>query len=133
MPNNPQQSIENNFSGGLKTEYTGLNFPENACTSANNCVFSIIGDVSRREGINFEPNAGFNSLSSPVGVAQATYKWNNVGGDGSTQIVVQQVGATLYFYRSSTATVASPLSNQRLASTVTISSFLATNHVLPFD
>jgi len=125
MPNNPQQSIENNFSGGLKTEYTGLNFPENACTSANNCVFSIIGDVSRREGINFEPNAGFNSLSSPVGVAQATYKWNNVGGDGLTQLLVTQTGGTLNFYSVTNATITNPLSKQLLASSVNIGTFVA--------
>ena len=29
MPQQPSASIENNFTGGLKTEFTGLNFPEN--------------------------------------------------------------------------------------------------------
>lgn len=133
MAQNTATALMNSFVGGLKTEFTGLNFPENACTSADNCVFSIIGEVNRRGGFNFETNSQLNILSTPNEVAQSTYKWNNVGGDGFTQIVVQQVGSTLYFYRSSTATAASPLSTQKLASTVNIASFLATNATLPFD
>lgn len=133
MPNAPRPSIENNFSGGFKTEFTGLNFPENACTQAENCVFSIIGDVNRREGFDFEPGYKLNILASPTNVAINTYKWNNVGGDGATQMVVQQVGGTLYFYLSTAATTAAPLSTQLLATTVNVSSFLATNAIAPFD
>ena len=137
MPNQPQASIENNFTGGLKTEFTGLNFPENACTAASNCVFSIIGDVNRREGFDFEENFTLNNTPSPTGVAGSvaisTYKWNNAGGDGETQIVVQQVGGGLYFYLSTAATSTSPLSSQLLLSTVTISNFLATNATAAFD
>jgi len=133
VASNSQQSIENNFSGGLKTEFTGLNFPENSCTSASNCVFSIIGDVNRREGFDFQDNYQLNTLTSPSSVAIATYKWNNVGGDGSTQIVVQQVGKMLYFYLSSNSTTTNPLSKQLLATTVDVSTFLATNAILSFD
>jgi hypothetical protein len=125
MPNQPQASLENNFSGGLKTEFTGLNFPENACTSASNCIFSIIGDVNRRLGFDFETNYQLNTINSPVGMAISTYKWNNVGGDGSTQVEVQQVGSTLYFYQITNATIAAPLSTTKLASTVNVSSFVA--------
>jgi hypothetical protein len=133
MPNAPHPSVENNFTGGLKTEFTGLNFPENACTQADNCVFSIIGDVSRREGFDFEENYRFNVLTSPTNKAISTYKWNNVGGDGSTQIVVQQTGAILYFYLSSSATTSAPLSTKIIPSAVDISSFIATNAILAFD
>jgi hypothetical protein len=124
MPNTPQQSIENNFVGGLKTEFTGLNFPENACTDADNCIFSIIGDVNRRGGINYEANFQTNTVSSAE-QAINTYKWNNVGGDGETQIVVTQIGSTLEFYLASSATNSSPLSSQLLGSLVNISSFVA--------
>jgi hypothetical protein len=126
MPNQPQASVENNFSGGLKTEFTGLNFPENACTYADNCIFSIIGDVNRRGGINFETNYKWNVQNSAE-VAISTYKWNNVGGDGLTQIVVSQIGGTLYFYLASSATINNPLSTQLLSSSVNISSFTALN------
>jgi hypothetical protein len=59
----PQQlgtTTENNFTKGLITEATGLNFPENAATSTDNCQYTLIGDVTRRLGIdrevNFSPN-----------------------------------------------------------------------------
>lgn len=132
MVNRPATSIENNFIGGLKTEYTALNFPENACTSASNSVFSIIGEVDRRGGFNFETNYQLNNINS-FGTAVNTYKWNNVGGDGSTQIVVQQSGNVLFFYLASNATISNPLSTQLLTSAVVISTYLATNAVLAFD
>lgn len=120
-------SLMNNFSGGLKTEFTGLNFPENAATDTENVVFSIIGEAVRREGIDLEVNAVQNSIYQP-GVAYNTYRWTNVGGDGLTQVLVTQVGNTLYFFTSSAATAASPLSSQLLASTVTISAFQASGN-----
>lgn len=123
MPNQPTTSIENNFTGGLKTEFTGLNFPENACTDVDNCVFSLIGDVLRREGIDYEEGYQYTGIQR-ANYAVNSYKWNNVGGDGQTQVVVVQVGVTLYFYQSSNATVSNPLSTTRLTSTIDISDFL---------
>ncbi|MDE1830256.1 MAG: hypothetical protein KGI25_08035, partial [Thaumarchaeota archaeon] len=114
----------NNFIGGLKTEFTGLNFPENAATSMDNCVVSIIGDVLRREGINFESNYFLNQIDV-TNSAVSYYRWKNAGGDGETEIFVLQVGATLYFFQSSASTITAPLSSQLLSSTVNVSSFLA--------
>jgi hypothetical protein len=122
MPNNI--TVQNNFLGGFKTEFTGLNFPENACTSVDNCVFSLIGDVLRREGINFEDNFTTHQINRAE-VAISTYKWANVGGDGQTQMLVMQVGGTLYFFDITTATAADPLSTQLLASTISLSNFQA--------
>ena len=117
-------SIMNSFIGGLKTEYTGLNFPENACTDTANCVFSIIGEVLRREGIDLEDNAVNNPIMQ-AGKAFNTYKWTNVGGDGQTQVLVTQIGNTLYFYTTSSATATSPVSAQLLTSTVNIPTYQA--------
>lgn len=116
-------SVENNFTKGLITESTGLAFPENAATDTDNCVYTIVGDVLRREGIDFEANRTFTTIDR-TGKAMSSYKWNNVGGDGSVQIIVQQIGGTLYFFKSSAATTTSPLSAQRIASTITLSSAL---------
>ena len=124
MPQQLTTTVESNFTKGLITESTGLNFPENAATDTDNCTYTLIGDVLRREGINNEVNGTGNTVSR-TNKAISTYKWNNAGGDGLTQVVVEQVGATLYFYKSSSATVASPLSSQILASTVDVSSFVA--------
>lgn len=123
------ETLQNSFIGGLKTEFTGLNFPENSCTDADNVIFSLIGDTTRREGFNFEANAVSTSIDR-TNKAISTYKWNNVGGDGSTQVVVTQVGNILRFYRSSSATIATPLSTTLLGSTVDISTFLATGSVV---
>ncbi len=125
MPQQVTTAVENNFTKGLITESTGLNFPENAATDTDNCIYSLIGDVTRREGIDFELNRSFNPITES-GKAKNTYKWNNAGGDGNTQIVVTQIGSTLFFYKSSSATIASPLSSQLLASTVDLTVFLPT-------
>lgn len=125
MPQQLNASVENNFTKGLITESTGLNFPENAATSADNCEFTLIGDVNRRLGYDYELN--YTTAAADVAnKAINSYKWDNAGGDGLTQVVVKQIGKTLYFYRSSTATIDSPLSTQILPSTVNISSFAVT-------
>src|SRR5712692_1076253 len=122
MPQQLNPAVENHFIAGLKTEFTGLNFPENAATDTKNCVFSLIGDVTRRGGINYEPNFVLKNIDS-TSVAKSSYRWKNVGGDGLTQMLVQQIGSTLYFFLSSNATPAVPLSTTLLPSTVNISSF----------
>lgn len=122
MSNRPSGHVENNFTGGLKTEYTGLNFPENACTDADNCTFSLTGEVSSRYGINYEANYSTRGINIDS-IAKCSYKWNNVGGDGTTRLLVEQLGNNLYFYRSTDATVAAPLSTTLLASTVNINAF----------
>jgi hypothetical protein len=120
MPQQVLNSVENNFTKGLLTEFTGLNFPENAATATSNCIYTLIGDVTRREGFDYEANSQPNIVGR-TNQAISTYKWNNASGDGQTQFVVQQVGNIIYFYKSSAATVASPLSAQRLLDTLDIS------------
>lgn len=124
MPNQVLSSIENNFTKGLVTEFTGLNFPENAATDCDNCEFSIVGDVTRREGIDFEENFSTWTLDRTLNAVN-TYKWNNAGGDGNTQVMVVQIAGILKFWISSAATVTNPLSNQITGSTVNLSSFVA--------
>lgn len=117
-----QYVLENNFTGALKTEFTGLNFPENACTQTENCTFFHTGSVFRRNGFDYEANfatAAINRTNS----ALSTYVWNNAGGDGSTKIYVVQIGGLLYFYQLTNATLLNPLSTTQLVSTVTLSDF----------
>ncbi len=117
-------SIENTFTKGLITEATGLNFPEHAATDTDNCEYTLIGDVLRRQGIDTEVNGVYKSFSV-AGNALSSYVWKNAGGDGETQYFVQQVGNILYFYKTSSATTAAPLSSTLLLSTVTIDAFVA--------
>jgi hypothetical protein len=124
MPSQVLSSVENNFTKGLVSEFTGLNFPENAATDTDNCVYTLVGDVTRREGFDYETNFALTSLDR-TNNALSDYKWNNVSGDGLTQLVVQQVGTTVVFYKSSVATVSAPLSTQQLASVINLSDFTA--------
>lgn len=115
MPSQATSTVDNNFVKGLITEATGLNFPENAVTSASNCDFTIIGDVTRRLGINAEAN-GSTQVINRSNSAMSSYVWNNPGGDGNSKIYVRQIGTSLYFYNVAVATVTKPLSSNNLPS-----------------
>lgn len=111
MPNKAKVSVENNFTKGLITEFTGLNFPMNAATDCDNVNFDLVGHVKRRFGIDRELNFGtYPSVGTTLGIAPNEYVWKNVAGDGNTQILVCQFGAFLYFYSITDATVISPIS-----------------------
>lgn len=122
MPQQVSTAVENNFTKGLITESTGLNFPENAATDTDNCTYTLVGDVTRRLGIDYEDNFNVWNIDRDS-AAVNTYKWNNAGGDGQTQILVVQVNGTLRFWKSSAATTASPLSQQILAASVNLADF----------
>lgn len=119
-----QTLVDNKFIGGLKTEFTGLNFPPDSCTETFDCVFSRTGLVTRRLGFDYESSYALETLNRG-GQAMNTYYWKNVIGDSTVSLLVLQIGTTLYFYRSTDATLLNPLSHQKLASTVSLSSFLA--------
>lgn len=117
-----QYTVENDFTGGLKTEFTGLNFPENACTSTSNCTFFHTGAVFRRNGFDVETN-GVGRAQDRTNKAISSFVWTNAGGDGNTKLFVTQVGNTLSFYNITTASTAAPLSAQLLVSSINISAF----------
>lgn len=124
MPQQVTVSVENNFTKGLITESTGLNFPENAATDTDNCTYTLVGDVTRRLGINTEQHSSPLSLDI-TSKAISTYKWDNAGGDGNTQVVVEQLGGTLYFYLSSNVVTSTSLSINRLPTQINMSTFVA--------
>src|SRR5258707_1629657 len=117
MPQAASIAIENNFSKGLLTEVSGLNFPENACTETWNCDFSYVGESSRRRGFDFEDSFVTKNIDRNNKVIRR-YLWRNVAGDGSLTLVVVQVGDTLYFYKTNTASV----SGGAISSTITLTS-----------
>jgi hypothetical protein len=99
MPRSAGVAIENNFKGGLITEATGLNFPENACTDTFDCEFNLDGSVNRRLGFDYENNFTLKNIDRSNNVVN-TYLWRNVSGDGNVTVFVVQIGSTLYFYRT---------------------------------
>ncbi len=125
MPRQAGIAVENNFKNGLITEATALNFPENACTETYNCEFSTDGSVTRRLGIDFEEGATTKTIDR-AGNAITRYVWKNVAGDGTVTVVVVQVGATLYFYRTDEDT----LSGGAIADTVTLTPVLGAPSVV---
>jgi hypothetical protein len=123
MPRTTASVVENNFVGGLKTEFTGLNFPENSASETFDCIFSKIGRVTRRKGFDIEDTGSYQTLNRSESVV-ASYLWKNVSGDGTINLLVVQVGNTLRFYEVSDTSTA--LSNQLLSSSITLTTFTPT-------
>lgn len=91
-------AVENSFVKGVVTEFSGLNFPENACTDALNVVFTDKGEVHRRPGIDFEDDYTTHALDVSDNMI-TSYHWKTAGGKSENSFIVQQVGRFLYFYR----------------------------------
>ena len=121
MPRQAGSSFQNSFIGGFVTQATALDFPENAAFDQDNVVFSEIGIAQRRPGLEFENNATF-LTADRTQKAQTTFLWKNVAGDGNTNLVVQQNGDTLYFYKTGQAL---SLSAGLSANSVGLTSFIA--------
>lgn len=127
MPRTSGAIVQNNFVGGLKTEFTGLNFPENAATDADNCIFSRIGRVTRRKGFDQEDQGVYTDLNRSGSVV-SSYVWKDVAGDGNITLLVMQIGNLLRFYEASDVSTAP--SAQLLATTVTLSTFTPVGSVI---
>lgn len=119
MARNIATSVENNFINGLVTEATALNFPENACSDTDNCVFWAKSNFTRRRGIDFESGYNLYSVSRSNQVVNS-FLWQNAAGNGNNNFVVLQVGASLFFYE---VTVTGALSSNLMGSTVSLSSW----------
>lgn len=114
--------IENNFVKGLITEANALKFPENSCVSTYDCIFDLLGSVSRRPGFDYEFGAQ-QKVVDKTASAINTFHWKNVSGDGLVSFLVVQIGHTLYFYSSTDG--ATSLSGSIAAGTVSLSTFQA--------
>jgi hypothetical protein len=56
MPRSSATSVEQNFSRGLITEATAMNYPENSVVDGANVIFTKNGKVIRRYGVDYERN-----------------------------------------------------------------------------
>jgi len=104
MPRQAVSKVEKNFSRGLITDVTALNFPENASTDTDNCVFDFTGRVTRRLGIDLEDGyvaqTGLTAADTDV---YTEFLWEAVAGVQVTFAVIQK-GSILYFFDVSTTT-----------------------------
>lgn len=100
MPLQALAQIENNFTRGLITEATGLNFPENACTETFDCVFHENAKVDRRLGFDYEEDYQFDPVTRDTNnyVVQE-FIWDDVAGLGDLSFVVIQIGKILHFWQ----------------------------------
>src|SRR5690606_4166717 len=97
MARNVGSVIGNNLSKGLITEATGMNFPENAVTDAENVVFNPSGSVERRKGFDVEGSAVASSYGSEDGIIKE-FLWRSVAKTGGYTFLVMQTGANIHFY-----------------------------------
>jgi hypothetical protein len=133
-------SIENNFSKGLITEATAMNYPENSVAEADNCVFLKNGKVIRRWGLDFEDDYQVTTFEA-LGImgealapedyydslAFTEFEWNSVSNNGNLSLMVVQVGNMLVFFEVDGE---NKVSANRKSFTVNLSSFQTT---VPFD
>lgn len=119
MPRNSGFYVESDVSGGVVTDFTGLNFPEKSAVSADNVIFSEKGRIERRKGFDYEPNYTFNTVSRTDQVVNS-YLWRSVGGNGDLTFAVLQVGNTISFYLVS----ASSLSSGKVTQEIDLNTYL---------
>lgn len=123
MANQQASNVENNFTKGLVTQFTGLNFPENAVTECDNTTFTLTGEVLNRMGIDLEVNGSTSSIDR-TNNAVNTYKWNNAGDDSDAQLEVGMIGSNLHFWSVTDSTVASPLSDHKLSTVIDLTPYV---------
>ncbi len=97
MPRSIGTVIHNNFTRGLITEATGLNFPENAATDTLNVLHEKVGSIRRRLGIDVEGGAEAKGFNKEDGVVRE-FIWQSVGGMGGFTFLVLQIGYQIYFF-----------------------------------
>jgi hypothetical protein len=126
-------SIENNFSKGLITEATALNYPENSVVETDNCIYSKNGRVIRRYGIDYEDAYAittfadmdiYDAATTPSDIyntaAIQEYEWNTVNNDGNLSFVVVQIGNVINFLATS---FQNNLSNNRKSFTIDLTDY----------
>lgn len=105
MPQQASETVENTFVKGIVTEFSGLNFPENACEDALNVFFTEQGEARRRYGIDYEEDYVLNSYAVPSSAIIRSYFWRNVRGNPDLSFVVVQIADKLDFWQFKAGTL----------------------------
>lgn len=116
------------LNGGLNSEASPLNAPDN--TTVDECNLEILRDGSRRRrkalrlesgGVDYEyPGAAIDDVS--VFSRSNTFQWDNVGGDTTLTFQVMKVGGNLHFYVDSTT-----LSTNKKTFTISLMEYATTD------
>ena len=88
------------LSGGLHTESSALNFPDNVTLDEENFEMMTDGTRKRRRALTYESGIASETLDDAYTGVTGTqiYKWKNVNNDSTLTLIVVQLGTTLYFY-----------------------------------
>lgn len=119
MPRSSGFYVENDLTGGMVTDFSGLNFPEKSAVDADNVIFTEKSRVDRRLGFDYEVDKVFNTVTRDNGVV-SSYLWRSVGGNGDLNFTVVQVSNQLYFYLVG----ASSLSSGKHPQSIDLSTYL---------
>ena len=101
MPETTQDKTYYDFSRGLITERSEVNFPVGASISETDFELLVDGSRRRRKGIAIEGSTAGKTLEAvPLQTtASSTYKWLAAGSDPDVDFIVSQIGARIYFSR----------------------------------
>ena len=117
--------VVNTHIGGLITEASPLNFPENATTDELNCSLLHRGNRRRRLGVDYEKDSTLSTTTLTDAEAKSqsisSDVWTSVRGSGTRNFQVVQIDTTLHFYDLDTV----PLSAGKKSFTQDISTFAA--------
>lgn len=94
-------SVENNFVKGFVTEFSGFNFPEDACNETLNCVFYQTGEVKRRLGLGLEDVTTPPTINYTSASVYNSFIWQSAGYRSENSFIVHQVDNILHFYKLS--------------------------------
>ena len=109
MTKNSSRGEFNTFVGGLVTEASALNFPEQAARDIENFELNKDGTINRRPGFGFEQN--FQYIDSEVDTVSivnggfSSYVWEDPAGQSGEKILVLQCDDKLKFYSLNATTV----------------------------
>lgn len=98
MPRKSGTVVEQNFTKGLITEASGLNFPENAATESWNVVYDRNGQVYRRLGFDVESEDTALAYDPEIGVIYE-FLWRAVARTGLFTFLVIQLGPSILLYK----------------------------------
>lgn len=102
MPSAEQNKFFINFTSGLNTEATPLNFPENSAQELDNYDLFRTGEIKRRLGLEFENAYTVRPETTPASdidtYAISTHEWKAVNGRGDLNFLVVQIGVKLFFH-----------------------------------
>lgn len=116
----------NKFVGGLVTEASPLNFPDNATLDEDNFVLNKDGTRQRRLGMDFENDYTIvaTTLSPPADgeIAITSTRWRNAGGDALKNLMAVQVGNELRIFDMDASPISSGIIYTKVFTEVSVTS-----------